>query len=306
MSNIKLIMTVSLAVAVLTMITSSQPSILASSTTEDDGWVEGEDDSQGEISSQEELEEAYEGSQWEDDIGPNEFEEATNNDDDDDKDNDDDNRDDEEQTFTCSDGSTVTEDEQCPSTVPNLYCDLVSDDYRGSCHDRKDASDTKGLYTCNDGTHKDRWQDCEDATKNDNDNKPKVIEKTTVIHNPSASASATATAIAAEESGCRLDGSADGIVQKFNSVRYQACGLYTNGQLAYSDGFVVGCTQIGNTQLICQALVDSSIINMKTQSIQITTTQPTQPTQTQPQPTQAIQTQSTTQPTQAIQPSDVS
>ena len=59
---------------------------------EDDGWVEGDDDSRGEISNQDELEEAYEGSQWEEDIGPNEFEEATNNDDDN---NDDDNNDDE-------------------------------------------------------------------------------------------------------------------------------------------------------------------------------------------------------------------
>jgi hypothetical protein len=62
MSIIKLIMTVSLAVAVLTMVTSNQLSIYASSMTEDDGWVEGDDDSQGEISSQEELEEAYEDS----------------------------------------------------------------------------------------------------------------------------------------------------------------------------------------------------------------------------------------------------
>jgi hypothetical protein len=44
------------------MVTSNQLSIYASSMTEDDGWVEGDDDSQGEISSQEELEEAYEGS----------------------------------------------------------------------------------------------------------------------------------------------------------------------------------------------------------------------------------------------------
>ena len=42
MSIIKLIMTVSLAVALITMITSNQPSIYASPTTEDDGWTEGD------------------------------------------------------------------------------------------------------------------------------------------------------------------------------------------------------------------------------------------------------------------------
>ncbi|MGH9976748.1 MAG: hypothetical protein ACRD8Z_13080, partial [Nitrososphaeraceae archaeon] len=76
MSRNKLLVTVGLAVVVITMMTSNTISVY--STVEDDGWVEGDDDSQGEISNQEELEEAYEGSQWEDDIGPNEFEEATN------------------------------------------------------------------------------------------------------------------------------------------------------------------------------------------------------------------------------------
>ena len=58
-------------------------------------------------------------------------------------------------------------------------------------------------------------------------------------------------------------------------LKSRAYGLYPNGQKAYSDGFVMGCTQIGNTQLICQSLVDSTISTMKTQPIQ-TTTQPTQ------------------------------
>ena len=55
---------------------------------------------------------------------------------------------------------------------------------------------------------------------------------------------------------------------------------FINAQKAYSDGFVMGCTQIGNTQLICQALADTSELNMKTQLTQ---------TQTAIQPTQAIQ-----------------
>jgi hypothetical protein len=61
----------------------------------------------------------------------------------------------------------------CPSAEsrqndgPNPYCDKVSDEYMrsgGVCHDRKDASDITGLFTCNDGTHKTDWRDCEDAT----------------------------------------------------------------------------------------------------------------------------------------------
>jgi hypothetical protein len=37
------------------------------------------------------------------------------------------------------------------------------------CHDRKDYSESTGLYPCNDGTQKERWQDCKDATKSNND-----------------------------------------------------------------------------------------------------------------------------------------
>jgi hypothetical protein len=112
--------------------------------------------------------------------------------------------------------------------------------------------------------------------------------KTTII-NPNADPNA------AEVSNCRLDGSANGIQQKFDATKYLACGLFAAGQKAYSDGFVVGCTQIGNTQLVCQSLVDSSILNTKTQPIQTQTQAATQPTQTQP----------LTQPTQAIQPAAV-
>ena len=43
-------------VMAIIMITSTLTSISVNAVTEDDGWVEGDDDSQGEISSQEELE----------------------------------------------------------------------------------------------------------------------------------------------------------------------------------------------------------------------------------------------------------
>lgn len=112
---------------------------------------------------------------------------------------------------------------------------------------------------------------------NDNDTDgTKTIQKTTVIN------SASTTATSAEVSNCRLDGSADGILQKFDTIKYQACGLYIDGQKAYSDGFVAGCIQVGNTQLICQSLVDSSKLNVN-----------------------MLTTQAATQPTQGIQPSAV-
>jgi hypothetical protein len=96
--------------------------------------------------------------------------------------------------------------------------------------------------------------------------------------------SAIASTAAAEESSCKILGSADGILQKFDTARYQACGLYANSQKAYSDGFIVGCTQASNTQLICQSFVDSNIINTNIQTTQTPTQAATQPTQQGIQP----------------------
>ncbi len=104
--------------------------------------------------------------------------------------------------------------------------------------------------------------------------------------NGGSSSSSTTTIInPSEVSSCRLDGNAHGIQQKFDTAKYQACGLYANGQLAYTDGFIAGCTQVGNTQQLCQAFIDSSILNMRTQSTQTQTQSATPPTQTI-QPTQ--------------------
>jgi hypothetical protein len=127
---------------------------------------------------------------------------------------------------------------------------------------------------------------CNGQIKNNNGNN-KVIQITTVINSATAFNSATTSATSSEVSSCRLDGSADGILQKFDTAKYQACGLYVEGQKAYSDGFVIGCTQVGNTQLICQSFVDSSILNTNIPSTQT--------------PLQAA-----TQPTQGIQPSAIS
>jgi hypothetical protein len=43
------------------------------------------------------------------------------------------------------------------------YCDLVRDaypDYTGNCWDRKDYSDSTGLYPCRDGTNVADWRNC--------------------------------------------------------------------------------------------------------------------------------------------------
>jgi hypothetical protein len=202
----------------------------------------------------------------------------------------------------CYDGIIVVADQSCPPPKdPSPYCNTPAAEDSKNCWDVKDYSQDTGLYPCNDGTHKADWKDCVDVSteykdfckknplvkecypnpnnrERNNGEKTKVVHETTVIQ--SATATATVNTNAADVSNCKLDGSANGILQKFDTPKYLACGLYADGQKAYSDGFVVGCTQIGNTQLVCQALVDSSILNTKTQ--------PTQ-TQTATQPTQAIQ-----------------
>jgi hypothetical protein len=151
MNRNSLIATISLAVVVITMMASNQLSIYASPTTEDDGWTEG--DYEG--SPEEQEEQAQE--DWEDAGRPGD-------DDNDNNDNDDDNEDDGEQIFTCSDGSTVTGNEECPSTGPNPYCDTPEGKAATICHDRFDT-DENGIATCNDGTYKADPKDCKDATK---------------------------------------------------------------------------------------------------------------------------------------------
>jgi hypothetical protein len=61
-------------------------------------------------------------------------------------------------------GETVPPVIEEEDNKPNPYCDLVPEDYKGSCWDRKDYSEDTGLYSCNDGSHKERWQDCKDSS----------------------------------------------------------------------------------------------------------------------------------------------
>ena len=50
------------------------------------------------------------------------------------------------------------------------YCDVPNPS--NPCHDRKDYSDTTGLYTCLDGSHEANWRNCtdDDEGSSDNDN----------------------------------------------------------------------------------------------------------------------------------------
>lgn len=152
--RVKLITIAGFLIAIVAMTIPNQPLIYASPTTEDDGYTYPEG------ATEEEKEEIDEREQeaWEDAGRPGEIDDDDNNDDNGDGD-------DEQQIFTCSDWSTVSRDEECPSTGPNPYCDQVGSNYRGVCHDRKDYSESTGLYPCNDGTQKTDWRDCKDATK---------------------------------------------------------------------------------------------------------------------------------------------
>jgi hypothetical protein len=354
MSIIKLIATVSLAVALITMVTSNQLSIYATPTSEDDGWVEG-------------LEEQEEQAQedWEDAGRPGEIE---------DENDDDENNNDSEELVECEDGSLVDTEELCEQSEALVLCsdgsyaetlDECPPEPVSSfvtCSDGSSAATqaecppepepVSSFVTCSDGSSAATQAECppesdgvpdgaieypdgvieypdgvieypdgvieypdgvieypdgvieypdgvieypascpdvpfymtcpdDPKTKDSDNDKPKVIQKTTVIERDSASATATATVNTAEISNCRLDGSVHGIQQKFDSIKYRACGLYPNGQIAYTDGFVVGCTQAGNTQQLCQAFVIMNTQQTQTKTTQ-STTQPTQPTQTQP------------------------
>jgi hypothetical protein len=221
-------MTTKLLFSIIIAICMVIPASAIAQTTEDDGYIIGDDDSAGEVSSQEELEETYEDTPWEDNVGPNDFEEAQERDE----------AREEEQDSTndaCEDagtqdgesGKAFSKDEyrDCPtdpetgdnpyltgfidgcnkqSGVDDEYCQLETDRSSVwgenpptkqshlendanpycdkfangppagvSCHDRKDYSDTSGLYTCNDGTTKTDWRDCKDASNynyNNDDN----------------------------------------------------------------------------------------------------------------------------------------
>jgi hypothetical protein len=102
--------TISLVIAIITMITSNQPPIYGSPTTEDDGWVEG--DYEG--SSEEQEEQAQE--DWEDAGRPGEMD---NDNDENDNENDNDNND---ELIECKDGTLVETEELCEQSGALVQC----------------------------------------------------------------------------------------------------------------------------------------------------------------------------------------
>jgi hypothetical protein len=121
--------------------------------------------------------------------------------------------------------------------VPNVYagqdvypyCDKLSDELspRPDCHDRKDYSQTTGLYPCNDGTDKERWQDCPDVSGFDYANNNNTDE-------------------------CANDGFDDGQNNPFNHDRYDECGD------DYYEAFIDGCASVeGNTEETCERFTDA-------------------------------------------------
>ena len=226
---------------------------------EDDGWTEG--DYEGSIEKQEEQ--AQE--DWEDAGRPGEIE------DDDDNENDDDDNDGDDGLIECEDGSLVETEElceqsealvqcsdgsyaatldECPPEPPVICPDGGDPLPDGSCRPvicpdggdpLPDGSCPLPLpIKCGKGTH---LENIECVRNKDSGGSSRSSSSSS-----SSSARATANVIGTEVSSCRLDGNAHGIQQKFDIAKYQACGLYPNGQIAYSDGFLVGCTQVGNTQ----------------------------------------------------------
>jgi hypothetical protein len=63
----------------------------------------------------------------------------------------------------CSDSEKLVDGKCEPIGYP--YCDLVSDGYKGTCHDRQDYDDSTGLASCRDGSKVVDYKDCKDAGK---------------------------------------------------------------------------------------------------------------------------------------------
>jgi len=60
----------------------------------------------------------------------------------------------------------VDEGEDTSSEGEKTYCDVPNPS--DPCHDRKDYSETTGLYTCIDGSHEEDWKDCDGGGTDEN------------------------------------------------------------------------------------------------------------------------------------------
>jgi len=120
---------------------------------------------------------------------------------------------------------------------PNPYCDTDEGKAASTCHDRKDYSETTGLYSCNDGTQKTDWRDCEDATdKGDTE---------------------TGSIRRAWYDTCYASGYKAGQNGPFSRETYDHCGDEDNGDDAYYNGFINGCIEVDNTRDVCIFATDA-------------------------------------------------
>lgn len=281
-----------MVVIALTLTTSTTASVY--STVEDDGWVEGDDDSQGEISSQEELEEAYEGTQWEDNVGPNEFEEAT------DSDNNGGDNDKEEQgnwNESCRDsGERTGESGNAFSAATYDHCrEVVGGEtaylqgFVDGCNKQKNANDE---YCQLETDRSSVWGDNPPAkqslapggsSSSNLGSNELVLPYSTQSEQSAGNSggesnelpkidSTPASAIQAPTIGnnginetrwynnCFSGGEGRGSVLDFDTSSYETCGDNADGDKAYYDGFVKGCMDIedidsANTKELCEAYV---------------------------------------------------
>jgi hypothetical protein len=74
----------------------------------------------------------------------------------------------------CNEGEELI-DGKC-EPIGNPYCDLVSDDYKGTCHDRQDCSEDTLLCSCRDGSNVKDWRDCKDAGKHPDEQLKRTAE----------------------------------------------------------------------------------------------------------------------------------
>ena len=162
--------------------------------------------------------------------------------------------------FPCNDGIQKADWKDCVDVSGEYKVFCKTNPLLNECHEN-DPTYIEKIKACNDLPF---YMSCESQKKkgdDKHDGKTNVIQKTTVVQ----SASSTAAANPTDVSNCKLDGSADGIQQIFDTTKYQACKLHTYNDKIYYDGFVTGCMQVGNTKLICEAVANSNILNINTQ-----------------------------------------
>lgn len=167
----------------------------------------------------------------------------------------------------CPDGYHGHEDDESGECISNnTSCDpgyvmTVMTNGGDNCEQKQQISciDVPFYMTCDSQKKKND----KDSNNDSGSSSSSSSTTKTIVVNPTSS-----TVNAADVSTCKLDGSADGIQQIFDTAKYQACKLHTHNDKIYYDGFVTGCMQVGNTKLICETVANSNILNISTQNLQ--------------------------------------